>query len=470
MAKLKEKQKLLIVAGAGGALTLLACGGVYYAKGLAHEERTQIQALRTQIGAADAKIAKIPNLERDVIVLRENLDERVAILPETQEVYDFVTKINEYAVQAGNFEIKALTDKTELALGSFGKLTWELDFEATIWQFMRFVNLFESDKRFLRIADFDIRTGAKGSKSAGIEGNVKHDITMKIETYVYHGQKKGAGGVSIAAYENKRSRFRSEIWDSRQLIRLATYDFRGPRGRRDILVDPRQKRGFSGQGTPIEVQERTVTDFIERIGQLREVYEQSVDPDRNFLERYQLESKLVQEVTSIQKEIAEIEIKELLTWQPCVQRWGSQVKGPFEEIRRLITDDEGGPADGLTKAELEETLDQMNSLRAQDDLVGLRAKYDTIASKLTFEQGDERYELGLQLTMLNEQATIAQEFSQIQLDVGGAVVVEDGRSVLMINGEAFEEGDYINDVLLLKRVGREQGEFVFRGFTVILSY
>ena len=42
-----------------------------------------------------------------------------------------------------------------------------------------------------------------------------------------------------------------------------------------------------------------------------------------------------------------------------------------------------------------------------------------------------------------------------------------GRSGVLLNGEVFEEGEYVQDDLLVKQVEEEQVWFVFRGLTLV---
>ena len=37
-------------------------------------------------------------------------------------------------------------------------------------------------------------------------------------------------------------------------------------------------------------------------------------------------------------------------------------------------------------------------------------------------------------------------------------------TMLLVSGTVFEEGEFVQDDLLLRRVDREEAEFVFRGF------
>ena len=86
MAKMNDNQKIMVVGGVALALCAAAGGGVWWAKGLVEDKHTEIGTMRTEIQKAEAKIVKIPRVESDVIVLRENLHEYVKILPDGENV------------------------------------------------------------------------------------------------------------------------------------------------------------------------------------------------------------------------------------------------------------------------------------------------------------------------------------------------------------------------------------------------
>ena len=98
MAKLTEKQKMLAVGGAALGICLIAGAGVVWASGLIEELEQTIEQKRTEIAAAEAKIAKVPSTEKEVVILRENLGEYVKILPEDQGLEDFVKMLSKLKV------------------------------------------------------------------------------------------------------------------------------------------------------------------------------------------------------------------------------------------------------------------------------------------------------------------------------------------------------------------------------------
>ena len=59
------------------------------------------------------------------------------------------------------------------------------------------------------------------------------------------------------------------------------------------------------------------------------------------------------------------------------------------------------------------------------------------------------------------------EFSALALDISGVLVNDTGKSGVILNGTVYEEGEYVDNQLLIKAVGREKIEFVYKGFTVV---
>src|SRR5437867_3502154 len=141
MAKLNEKQKLMAIGGGAFAICLLAGGGVWWAQGLIDELRANIDQKRTEIAAAEQKIARIPATEKEVIILRENLDEYVKILPETQRLNDFVKVLNQFEQQSGvvtvNFQPGKLIKSNSKDPEKFSRIEYQYEMTATLWQFVR---------------------------------------------------------------------------------------------------------------------------------------------------------------------------------------------------------------------------------------------------------------------------------------------------------------------------------------------
>ena len=44
------------------------------------------------------------------------------------------------------------------------------------------------------------------------------------------------------------------------------------------------------------------------------------------------------------------------------------------------------------------------------------------------------------------------------------------KSSVIVNGEIYEEGEYIDPCLFVKAVRREETEFVYKGFTLVKTH
>ena len=89
MASWNTRKQLIAIGSGSFAICALAVAGVYYAEGLIEEVEAQIAQKKELIAIAEAKIEKIPSIEKEVIILRENLQEYVKILPDTKELTNF---------------------------------------------------------------------------------------------------------------------------------------------------------------------------------------------------------------------------------------------------------------------------------------------------------------------------------------------------------------------------------------------
>ena len=96
-----ERKKIFVILGGSAVLVLVFAAVAYFEYGRVKKIRTEMQGVEGQIAAAETKRQKIPKLEKDVIVLRENLAEYVKILPDDREVNDVLTRINQFAEMTG---------------------------------------------------------------------------------------------------------------------------------------------------------------------------------------------------------------------------------------------------------------------------------------------------------------------------------------------------------------------------------
>lgn len=472
MKRMTENQRLLLIAGVTVLLCGGAAGGVYWAKSEAELVREQITQTEQQIAAAESKIRRIPDLEKNVIILRENLKEYVKILPEKQELNTFVRAVNQFIGQSGvdmeSFSPGRVAGRKD---AEFEEWTYTFEFKATLWQFLKFANFFESYDRFVKIKSFQLTSGNTEQRPDGevADTDAQHRISMMVETYVYTGNAKGED-VVIPNYAAKQQALAEEILRNLTTIRIDRYEFRDARGRRDIFVDPRE---FSygnrdGSGVPLQQQKKILDDFAEEVARLEALQKRTREEGITIFERYNLERELKAGLEELTRKIEEIDAQRAISYQPFRYQWVKRVGQPMEQLAQGLGSEGRSPDDRfLPRKEMEGLLTAMTADLETGEMQAAKDRFDAVQDRLRVPQEDDRAPIVDRLRDLYLRAGIALEFSTTKLDISGVVVNDEGRSGLILNGSVYQEGDYVNDELLVKAVGREHIEFVYKGFTLV---
>jgi Tfp pilus assembly protein PilO len=470
MAKMSEKQRLLAIGGTALGACVIACGGVFWAKGLIEEMQQTIAQKRTEIAAAEQKIAKIPASEKEVIILRENLGEYVKILPEDQGLNDFVKVLQQFEQSSGiqTVEFKpGRPNRNPKNPERFERIEYQYGMTATLWQFLKFINSIENYERFVSITDFSIQQ--VNSRDIEVrEGEVVHSIQLTMETYTYNPAGSGQD-VTIPDYDDKREMLREEIFKRMQAIRIDKYEHRGSRGRRDIFVDPREREGRA-DGPPIEEQRAILDRYLGELQRLRAVVAKLRKPDLTIFDQFTLDRELKEGIGKLEDAVAEVNQKQQISAPQLRLRWVKEVVEPLADMKST-----GGTKDPRTEQdpylsadEMQQLVDSMSQLLNEGDLAAADERFDVISPRLLVPETDPRYPLAVTAKALHVRVKTAIEFSSLDIRIQGVLVNHDGgRSGLLMNGEVYEEGDYISDELMLRRVEEEQVWFVFRGLTLI---
>jgi Tfp pilus assembly protein PilO len=477
MNRTNDKKKIVFIAAGALLLCGAATGGVWWAQGLIEEEQNAIKGLQEQVAAAEAKIKKIPGVERDVIILRENVQEYVKILPEDKEVTNFVRATNQFSAQTGI----NLTKVQPVEFGvsnkgsAFGRYTYQFEFRATLWQFMKFISFFENYERFVRVASFNLTTGdtANGRMTAGEDGDVVHQMQMVVETYVYNAAGSGKD-VVIPNYANKVASLQADILQARNQILSANYEFKGPRGRRDVFVDPRESSSQTAPGAlPEELQKNIVEECKRDLNEIIGIHKRSRDANTTIIERYRLEKVRNDKMTQLISKVDETINRGRVSSIVLKVRWTKEVVEPLFELKRQVEGAAQGAVSGdryLAEKDMKELITLMKTDLEQGNLEAARQRYEDVQDRVKVPQDDPRYKLAYEVVRLAEKTRVALEFSTLKLNIQGVCVNQDGKSGLILNGTVYQEGDYIDPNLLVKAVAAEHVEFVFKGFTVVKTW
>jgi Tfp pilus assembly protein PilO len=469
MANWNQKKLLLVIVGGAVLLCGAAIGGVYWAHGLIEEVEVQVKQKQEAIAAADAKIAKVPGLEKDVVILRENLDEYVKILPNTKELNAFVRMLNQFERQTGIQSTGLQPIRGGEVKGQrFTPIGYTYEATATLWQCLKFINLIENYERFISVTEITITSGGKNRSDESRDGDVVHTVKLTMQTYSYNGSAEGKE-VKVPDYAALKAALREEIWKSQIAIRIDRYDHRGAQGRRDILVDPRE-RGDIAKNGPSPAEQRVVLDrYVGEITRLRDMQQRVRRQDTTLFEQYALEKGLKDGIEKLGAEIDSDAGR--ITYAPYRLRWAKDVVAPLEELRtEMSAAAKAVPSKAdpfMPKKELEMLVADMANDCETGQLEQAKTRFEVCASRLNIPSSDDRHELAVAAKAWHVKASTALDFKNLDLRVQGVVVNQGGKSGVLMNGEVYEEGDYVSDELLVKRVEEEQVSFVFRGLTLV---
>jgi hypothetical protein len=470
MANWTQKKLLATIGGTAATLCLSAGGGIYYTHGLIADVETQAADKEKAVAAADQRIALTPGLEKDVIILRENLDQYVKILPSDKQLADFIRMLGKFDQQAGVKSTVAAPKTIREGKGDrFTPIEYTYEFTATLWQCLKFMNLVENFERFVSITEFGIQSGDGERSDDTRGGDVVHKVKLTLQTYKYNG-KSDSKEVRIPDYDAQKQALQEQIWkrmQDLQEIRLQRYDHKGECGRRDVLIDPRE-RGDIRLAGPSQAEQRAVLDkYVGEVARLREMQVRIKKSDTTLFEQYSLEKGLKEGLEKLSSSMDTD--ASTVTYAPYRLRWSKEVVAPLEELRGIVnTRTEPTKADPyLTAREMQQLVADMGADCNSGQLETAKTRYDAVANRLGVPAEDARHELAVAAKAWHHKATTALDFKSLDLKVQGVVVNPSGRSGVLLNGETYEEGEYVADDLLLKLVEEEQIWFVFRGLTLV---
>lgn len=463
MARLTQKQTLLAIVAVTVTLCGAAAGGVYWASDLIEIERLAIESKEKAVSAARKKINKIPGVENKVIVLRENVANYVKILPQEAELTKFARDSQKFAVLSGISIDRFVPVRGGAKGGAFRRVTYQYYFQATVWQFMKFMNFFESHKRFARVRDFKLTSGASKSGEDAI-----HDFRITVETYVYNPSTTGTE-THIANYPAKVEALRHEIAAAGSLDVQDPYEFRGREGRRDIFIDPRQSDP-GDTGTPLIDQRQMLEECGKLITDLQAKWEHSLSDEVSMVERIELQRAVSTGLKSFETRTGQITENQLISSPSLTALWYKEVQTPYKNLLANVQSDEVGSGGCLPRAGFVALVGSMQAKLKAGDLESVVAQYSQVESRLGVAKSSKLYNLRLRIEGLATQAKIALEFSAIPLAISGVIVQQKRKSGVILNNVVYEEGEYINENLFVKRVRDDEVQFVYKGFTLVKTW
>jgi Tfp pilus assembly protein PilO len=156
--------------------------------------RRETETARAATVKAQADIRTIPQLEEDVLVVRETVKRHVAILPDEKDINGFVERLSSFATDAG-VKIVKLDDQEARARNSrqgkkataaFDRISYKLSLTASTDSVLKFLDLFENHERFVKIPVFKVARAQETGNAADATASVPNDVDLELETYVYN--------------------------------------------------------------------------------------------------------------------------------------------------------------------------------------------------------------------------------------------------------------------------------------------
>jgi Tfp pilus assembly protein PilO len=447
---------------AGGTLCALGAGALLWWQ---HEKivegRKSVETLKGSIESSRKTIEGTGALEREVIVLRELTQVMKGILPDNDDVNNLVRTLQKFSEDSG-VRISGLKKKTidnKRDKNDFDKVGYTLSLEGDAFQFLDFLDLLESHSRFMKVPTFRI-TAAQRSQLEK-EGVPAHKVSIDIETYVYE-PKKDLKDVKIDGYDRKRDLLVGEINRRREALAVATYNYRGARGRRDPWIDPRvPSKPDNPSQLSVQEQMDIVQKLSERTTEVLAKWEQ-VKAAENVIVKMMTRSEMDQSLASLEEDVRKTVSEKLIAYVPSQRRLQIEVVDPLTELHNHLN------ATEITRGPSEVQLREIEGSMVQNQEAGEYKKmleaFAVIDNQLAIAETDPvRKPLVDRLRDLAYEARTVLDFEKIKLTVSGIVLMEGNSPVALINGKSLGVGDMLNEELLIRAIHRDEIEFIFRG-------
>lgn len=489
MGRFTEKQMLL--ATAGGAVLLTAAFGAliwldYEAitqneitdenQAAADEtdpekwgERRKIQEIKRQMESAQAEADLMAKREQDVIVYREIVHRDAQILPEFDDVNNLAKTINDFETQSG-VRLKRIGDlSVNVGSEAIKTMPIKLQLEGTFDQFLKFLNLFESQDRIINTRTFSIQGGR--TVGTGREKVAVHDINLDLVTYIYTPSAGLAKPVEIQNYDRRKDDpVIQKLVRQQKQARVDKYQLKPRINRRDPLIDPRRAGGADpAAGDPADVEkQRTLVDKLKfeievlkaDVGQ-----EQIFVQERKYVALASLKPMIDEKCSKLDAEIVQAE--PIVTVSELREGFHDDVVVPFEQIKSQRKNVSNAPV-VFSRQQAQDFLDGMKtSMEArQYEKVG-----KTLAEFQAIVKGqvvaDDAADVLEEMQAIAKEAQVMIEFLALKIKTTG-VIIRAGGSMVLINNKARKTGDYVDAAnrCKLKEIHEDHLLFELDGFEI----
>ncbi|MBN2489313.1 MAG: type 4a pilus biogenesis protein PilO [Planctomycetes bacterium] len=458
-----------------GAAVLLTAGALFltfrsYQK--AEEGKRAIANVRQKISEAREKRRKIPALEKDVIILRSNVEEYVKILPEDKHIHNFINTINRFEQESGitMTKLDAPGKRSTGAKSSvaFDRIVYKLKIAGSLKSMLGFINKFENYERFVAIEDFQFRPERQTEDD---QKEVLLAGSLELETYVYNGAGGDTKPVEIRDIEQKREALREQIIAQRNAVEIHRYrlDPVLVEARRDLFRDPRQTLAAATKGglptaERLEKQKRFVAWTKAELQEIQEMIA-AEDGEPLIIRQMELKKQIDERVGNLNGQLVAARNERQITAAPLLQEIERDVIAPLE---RIIKERRIAVRTGLLAEDLQIILGKMEHFFQKGDLAQVVSQFDMVASQIGSADTEdaEVRRLVQEIYALKNQAMVITEFSLRPIRIHG-IIAQKGGPVAIINGRVFEQGQMLDGEVKIHDIRPEEIEFVYREVRIV---
>jgi Tfp pilus assembly protein PilO len=199
---MNEKQFTIIWVVALVIIILAGSGAIWYLQfDVLVEKRKELDAVKSEVAAARAKVAKIPGLQKSIAELKKRADELATHIPNLDRAeYDVFAELLDDLRRRANVYVPRASWTTPSRPApipgrppvsqpaTVHKVQYDLSVTGSFYQLIRYINLMEQQRRFIGVENFTIGRGA-GSDATKVKAAApKRDLKITIYSYTYKPQ------------------------------------------------------------------------------------------------------------------------------------------------------------------------------------------------------------------------------------------------------------------------------------------
>jgi hypothetical protein len=459
---MEDRKKMLSIVG-GGLIAAACLGGLmWFLSDDVDKKREEIAKLQGEITSARVVIAKTPDLEREVILQRETDQVVKTILPNDEDIFNFVRTLRTFE-ERSQVSFSSIKDKAEPRANNknkadFDKVTYSLQFSGDAFQILSFLHEVESHERFMRVPAFKIKAAKRQDLDERMNAP-RHSVDLEVETYVYAPNASGQK-VDIEGYETKRDLLRTEISSRQRELTVEPYDYRGSSNRRDPWVDPRvPNQPDDITMLSIEEQISIVEELIVRTQSTISMWEEWRGAE-NLIAEMKSRGELEKHLGTLEEDVRRIDQEGQLLFVPAERRFQAEVVDELERIREMLENDEGAQ---LPVVMLRQAIDTMYShLEKREYQLALDA-FAGIEVRLANADIDAvRRPMVERLLEYAHQAETVLAFDELDIAIQGVADLGPDHRAVLIDGRTYLAGELVQPELMIKAIEEELIRFVFR--------